>query len=158
MTHSNCPTCRNPVIWMEYDGASINGRDHWKICCDVDEAYCKHCDIHLPCCENGHFMQFLGYMGQQMDSSYIFRPNCESKEELLRPFEDCDIKFQGPDVDLEAWSHIDIICEHFVADLLQRPYGVNDKDVSGFLVGDTGGALTYWWCYNCKDNFVMENK
>jgi hypothetical protein len=180
---ATCPRCNEGgnLEWFN-DGGEIssNGQDYWQICCDVDEAFCKKCNIHLPICplctsltcdELEHpeqynpqegdlqFLTFLGCDGYIDNHS----PKCEF---LLRPnYKDSDNEgvhwVIGEDSRFNMILDKDLYKGPYTNDIigLKIPY-IIDNPLPGFdesvlpssmiPVGPDGGYPTYWWCTKCK--------
>lgn len=159
-----CPRCQGDLSWFG-DGSeciTVDGDDYWKLCCDLDVAFCKQCRVQLPYCPICTYLppndpdivyDFTDLTDiirqdhpsrpspQPGDFHFLTFLGCEgiSRNSVLRKPND-----EGP------YSVANIGME--IPYCIENPLpGCDDSVLPDIIIeGPDGGAPTYWWCPKCK--------
>jgi hypothetical protein len=156
--NAKCPRCNTCSLkWFdEADCITIDGKDYWKMCCDLEEALCTKCKIQLPYCPICTYLTSDDDHGD-LAINYI-RPDYPKRPEPLKgdlyflTFIGCEgdtcngqiTKCTSADMQSKTDMTIPYMIDNF------KP-GFDSKDVPEdmIVVGPDGGAATYWWCPKC---------
>lgn len=164
-----CPRCHGDLTWFG-DGAdsiTVNDNHYWKMCTDVDVAFCKKCCIQLPYCPlctylpprdpfNYDFTDFTELIRQHHPSV----PPPQPGDFQFLTFLGCEGETGNNDPDKAFLRKPNNEGPYSVANIgMEIPYcidnplpGCDESSVPGdiIIVGPDGGSPTYWWCTKCK--------
>lgn len=181
-----CPRCQGGLSWFceggddddsDGDGITItsdNGTQYDQMCCDVDEAFCKRCNIHLPICPICTYVPKVEEVGYgftdftvSFRSQYPSRPEPKPGDLQFLTFLGCggEIWYEGKGGTLSKPNREGpYSVENIGIDIpyiIDHPLPGCDQSIlpdNMCVVGTDGGGLTYWWCPKCKLAQHHENK